>query len=98
MDNRFISVKREALTSALDAIGDAVEAIDTALDRLEAHARVLRGNWNGEARQAFDDAHAQWEVSLRQLTAIAAAMNAVAHSSNTRVHDQDRRDAQVWRV
>jgi len=98
VNNRLISVQREALTSGLERIESAIEMIDAALDQLEAQARVLRSSWDGEARQAFDVANAQWDASVRRLTAIAKAMSAVAHSSNTRVHEQDRRDATPWRV
>lgn len=98
MDARRISVSHDAVTTALTSIEETIDVIEQGLDHLEARAAVLRSSWDGEAREAFDLAHARWDESLRQLNSIARAMSSVAHSSNTRFQDQDRRSAQVWRV
>lgn len=98
MDTRRISVSHESVTAALTSIEETIDVIEQGLDHLESRAAVLRAGWDGEAREAFDLAHRRWDESVRQLNAIAHALSTVAHSSNSRFQDQDRRAAQVWRV
>ncbi len=98
MDNRKISVDHDAVTSTLTTIEETIDVIEQGLDHLESRAASLRASWDGEAREAFDIAHARWDASLREMNAIARTMSTVAHSSNGRFQEQDRRAAQAWRV
>lgn len=98
MDTRRISVDHDSVTTTIASIEETIDVIEQGLDHLESRAAVLRSSWDGEARQAFDIAHARWDASLRELNAIAHAMSAVAHSSNSRFQEHDRRGAQAWQV
>jgi len=98
MEHRMISVSHDALTGSVTAIEDAIDLIEFGLDQLEAQAAVLRSGWDGEAQRAFDVAHAKWDASLRELNAIARALSALAHSSNTRFHAHDRDAARAWQI
>lgn len=98
MDARMISVDHGAVTATLSSIEETLDVIEQGLEHLESRASVLRASWDGEARQAFDIAHARWDASLRELNAIARALSTVAHSSNTRFQEHDRRASQAWQI
>ena len=98
MKNRRISVQSEAMAAALTIVETAITDIDSHLDALEGVAVRLRGQWDGDAREAFDTAHRDWDQSIRVLSGIAASMSRIAQGSNGRFLEHDQRRSRAWRV
>lgn len=48
----------------------AVTQIQQDLDRLDARAAVLRGDWSGEASDAYDRAQRDWTARLDHMRAL----------------------------
>lgn len=98
MNKRVISVQSEALAAALTTVETAITDIDRHLDALEGVALRLRGQWDGDARAAFDAAHRDWDQAIRNLSSIAASMSRIAQSSNGRFLEHDRRSSRAWQL
>ncbi|KQR47492.1 hypothetical protein ASF87_00455 [Microbacterium sp. Leaf161] len=96
MNSRIISIEHDQLDAACTEISEHVRQIDAELDRLEAAADALSWQWSGEAQVAYRVAQREWHQSMREMTAIAHALSAIAHRGNNSFRAQDRRDAAVW--
>ncbi|MFT4259962.1 WXG100 family type VII secretion target [Microbacterium sp.] len=96
MDRRIIAVEHDTLDEVCRQITLHVSAIDDELDRLEAAAAALSGQWSGEARDAYHVAQRGWDQTMREMTAIARQLSAVARQGNDRFRRQDAREASVW--
>lgn len=98
MNDRYISIDHDKVTSALASLESELNQCVDAFDELEARVAVLRNNWDGDAQRAFDDAHRTWDAALRRMAAIAHAMHATASDGNARFRAQDIAAARSWQV
>jgi len=70
------------VAATAQAIRKASQGIDDALNELVEASTLLRAQWNGAARDAFDDAQTGFSVSMNArselVTAIACALDDLA--------------------
>jgi WXG100 family type VII secretion target len=67
-----LRVTPAALHAASDRLRSESARIEAALRALEQEANLLRGNWDGAARVAYDNAQAQWSVTQEHMKDVLA--------------------------
>jgi WXG100 family type VII secretion target len=67
-----LRVTPAALHAASDRLRSESARIEAALRALEQEANRLRGNWDGAARVAYDNAQAQWSVTQEHMKNVLA--------------------------
>jgi len=88
-----LRVNHGGLDAASQDLAAAVKAIDDRLDRLESELAPLRGDWSGQAQQAYTVAKAQWDHAMADMRVILAQTSANVAQSNADYLDADRRGA-----
>lgn len=89
-----LRVTPAALHAASERLRSESARIEAALRALEAEANRLRGNWDGAARVAYDNAQAQWSVTQEHMkSTLARIASATALIADDYV-DADKRSAQ----
>ena len=94
--SRQIRVEDTVIEASVTRIDAAIDEMQRLLDDLERRAAVLRTGWTGEASDAYDRAHRDWDQSIRVLEKAARDVAAVAHSGVKRFRALDEANARVW--
>jgi early secretory antigenic target protein ESAT-6 len=87
-------VTPEALRAASDRLRSESARIEASLRGLEQEASRLRGNWDGVARVAYDNAQAQWSVTQEHMKDVLARIAAGAAQIADDYVDTDKRSAE----
>ena len=58
------------MESLVQSIGSANAGIDSTLRALDDDVALLRGQWTGAAREAYDRAHAEWTTALSAMNGV----------------------------
>ncbi len=91
-----ITVQHDGMASLATALRGAQQSIADELATLEEKARLLRGQWTGEASRAFDRARAEWTVELRRMGAVLGEAVALAESGAEAHRATEARVAGLW--
>lgn len=91
-----LRVTPEALHSASERLRTESARIEGALRGLEQEANRLRGNWDGAARVAYDNAQAQWSVTFEQMRAALASIASATSQIADDYVETDRRSARLF--
>ncbi|MFG6444371.1 WXG100 family type VII secretion target [Microbacterium sp. P06] len=91
-----LRVTPTALHAAADRLRSESSRIENALRGLEQEANRLRGNWDGAARVAYDNAHAQWTFALDQMNAVLARIAGATDQIADDYVTADRRSAKLF--
>ncbi|WP_313546851.1 WXG100 family type VII secretion target [Leifsonia aquatica] len=91
-----IAFHPERHAALLDALGRAAESIQAELDTLDREVAVLRGQWSGDAREAYDSAHAQWSQAMEALHRALTAAARAADAAGTRLSQAEEDVAARW--
>lgn len=96
MPHPRISLHHDEIDLLCERMTTHVAQIDEKLDNLEKVSGKLREQWDGDAREAYDDAHRQWDASMRELSEIARRLTGLAQRGNSTFRAHDQREASVW--
>jgi WXG100 family type VII secretion target len=91
-----MSVSPAALTASAAQLRSESQRIEAALRSLEQEANRLRGNWDGAARVAYDNAQRQWSVTFEQMKAVLASIASATEQISDGYVDTDRRSAKLF--
>jgi len=93
---RHITVDSDRLDDFTTRFAASIEQIDAALDTLEAQAGRLRGAWEGEAADAYDRAHRQWDASIREMQGIVKEVARITAVGSSKFRALEKANAAVW--
>lgn len=96
MAHRYIRTDHPVVIDRCESIVNEVREIDAILDELARTGVALSTMWTGEAQRAFDTAHAEWDVQVRSMSAIARRVTALAGETSGKLTGFDRAAAQAW--
>ncbi len=91
-----LRVNHGGLDAASQDLAAGVKAIDDRLNRLEAELEPLRGDWSGQAQQAYTVAKAKWDGAMQDMKSILAQTSANVSQSNSDYLSADRRGASAF--
>lgn len=91
-----LRVTPAALHAASDRLRSESARIEAALRGLEQEANRLRGNWDGAARVAYDNAQAQWSATFEQMQGALASIAAATSQIADDYIATDRRSARLF--
>ena len=91
-----MSVSPAALTASAAQLRTESQRIEAALRSLEQEANRLRGNWDGAARVAYDNAQRQWSVTFEQMKAVLASIATATEDISDSYVDTDKRSAKLF--
>jgi len=84
----------------MDSLGSRITAAATSISSLlvdlERQVAALRGQWTGEASNAYDSAHESWTRELGQITAILNEISAAVGAAREGYTVAERENAQRW--
>lgn len=92
-----MSVSPAALTESAAQLRRESQRIEVALRALEQEANRLRGNWDGAARVAYDNAQRQWSSTFEQMKAVLANIAAATENISDGYVETDRTSAKLFR-
>jgi WXG100 family type VII secretion target len=91
-----MSVSPAALTASAAELRRESQRIEAALRSLEQEANRLRGNWDGAARIAYDNAQRQWSVTFEQMKSVLTSIAGATEQISDGYVDTDRRSAKLF--
>lgn len=92
----MIRADPERLDAAASRLRGALEGIRAELDALASEAGRLRGQWSGQARDAFEAAHTRWDAQLRVLADVLGQAVEALEEASRAAADADRAAAALW--
>jgi len=91
-----LSIDFARMDQLQEIIGDANNSISASLDHLDDQVRTLKGEWSGEASEAYESAHAKWLKTISDMNSILSRIHS-ATGSITALHRSAERDVkQLW--
>ena len=66
------------------------------VDRLEEQASALRGQWTGEASEAYTIAQRSWTDEIAQMRLVLERLAEVVQATSNKHTARETRNAQVW--
>lgn len=94
MSTGEIKVNYASMESLKAGLRQQSTEIQTQLDDLEAAARQLAGNWDGDAKEAFSDAKRRWDASMAHMHQILNDTELRIGNSAVQYAETDRANAQ----
>lgn len=88
-----IVVNHGKMGSITDVLLKGVADMDRELDELERHILGLQENFTGEAANAYNQAQAKWNGTIRELGGALDRSSKFVNESQARMHDADMRGA-----
>lgn len=88
-----IVVNHGAMGSIVDVLLKGVREMDNELDALEKHILGLQENFTGEAANAYNQAQAKWNQTIRELGGALDRSSKFVNESQAQMHDADKRGA-----
>ena len=88
-----IVVNHGKMGSITDILLKGVSEMDRELDELERHILGLQENFTGEAANAYNQAQAKWNQSIRELAFSLDRSSKFVNESQSLMGDADRRGA-----
>lgn len=91
-----LKVEFDGLEAAVTRLAESRTRIEKALAALDGKASVLRGQWTGEASDAYDRAHTNLAKGMRELNALLGAASTALSKANTGFHQAEKTNAARW--
>nr|WP_300144370.1 WXG100 family type VII secretion target [Propionicimonas sp.] len=88
-----LRVNHGVLDSTASSLSTKAADIQGVLDQMDSELRQLQANWDGEAKQAYEAAKAQWTAGMNGLRALLQRISTSVSDANTDYADTDRRQA-----
>lgn len=76
--------------SLADTLQGESRTIGTTLDTLESKVNTLRGQWDGDAQAAYDQAQRAWDQSAAHINAILLEMSKTTRAFGEQYEATDR--------
>lgn len=96
MSTDGLRVDHAGLDRAAEDLRATVARIDDRLDRLGSELAPLRGEWSGQAQQAYVTAQATWDRALREMRDLLDRTGHAVQESNADYHAADLRGARSF--
>lgn len=90
-------VDHAGLDAGAADLARGVRAIEERLQRLEGELGELREDWVGSAQEAYLEAKARWDASLREMKDLLARTGTAVAEANAEYAAADRRGAALFR-
>lgn len=91
-----LKVEFEGLETAVTRLTESKKRIEKVLATLDARASTLRGQWTGEASDAYDRAHTDLAKGMRELNALLGAASTALDKANTGFRQAEKANAARW--
>jgi WXG100 family type VII secretion target len=88
-----IVVNHGKMGSITDILMKGVSEMDRELDELERHILGLQENFTGEAANAYNQAQAKWNQSIRELAVSLDRSSKFVNEASADMHRADQRGA-----
>lgn len=86
-------INHGALDTAVADIDAGLKQITSRLEQLDGELRQLSTNWEGNAKQAYDVARADWNAGMEGLNEILNALSVSVANANATYQQMDHRNA-----
>jgi 6 kDa early secretory antigenic target len=93
MNFERLRVDHAGLDTAAADLFATVQEIDARLSRLEDELAPLRGDWVGNAQQAYVIAKGRWDAAIAEMKELLGQTSQAVHQSNEEYRAADRRGA-----
>lgn len=91
-----LSITPAPLTASAGELRRESQRIEGALRALEQEANRLRGNWDGAARVAYDNAQRAWSMEFEHMKAVLANIASATESIAEDYVTTDRNAAKLF--
>lgn len=96
MTGNGITVGFSALDTAASDISTGANGIGETLDNLERKLQALEADWDGDAKDAYRDAKAQWNGALNDMKLLLGQIGTTVSSSNDAYRDVQGKATRAW--
>jgi 6 kDa early secretory antigenic target len=93
MNFEGLRVDHAGLDTAAADLFATVQEIDARLSRLDEELAPLRGDWVGNAQQAYAVAKSRWDAAIAEMKELLGQTSQAVHQSNEEYRAADRRGA-----
>lgn len=73
----FTQVNANAMTTGIEDLAQAHRQLTQNLDELDGQLKSSLAQWDGEARNAYHTAQAQWNAAANHMSSVVSKMNGV---------------------
>jgi WXG100 family type VII secretion target len=91
-----LKVEFEGLETAVARLAESRTRIEKVLAALDSRASTLRGQWTGEASDAYDRAHTNLAKGMRDLNTILGAASTALDKANAGFRQAEKANAGRW--
>ncbi len=91
-----LNVTPAALVASAGELRRESQRIEGALRALEQEANRLRGNWDGAARVAYDNAQREWSLTFEHMKSVLARIAAATETIAEDYVTTDRNSAKYF--
>jgi WXG100 family type VII secretion target len=74
----------------------AYRGVEDETNDLEQKLQAKLADWDGDARQAYWDAKAQWEKAIRELNGVLSDLGAAVENIKTNYTDTEKSNANIF--
>ena len=92
-----IRVDLSVLAAAEEDYRRVLYALEAQLDQLDAELGAHLGEWSGDARAAFDVAHAQWRAAADDMAQTLAWLGGVIRTARANYESARTTNMRMWR-
>ena len=92
-----IRVELSVLATAEEDYRRVLYALEAQLDQLDAELGAHLSEWTGEARAAFDVAHAQWRAAADDMAQTLAWLGGVIQTARANYQSARTTNLNIWR-
>ena len=92
-----IRVDLSVLAAAEEDYRRVLYALEAQLDQLDAELGAHLGEWSGDARAAFDVAHAQWRAAADDMAQTLAWLGGVIRTARANYQSARATNVRMWR-
>jgi WXG100 family type VII secretion target len=92
-----IRVDLSVLAAAEEDYRRVLYALEAQLDQLDAELGAHLGEWSGDARAAFDVAHAQWRAAADDMAQTLAWLGGVIRTARANYESARTTNMRIWR-
>jgi ESAT-6 family protein len=93
LDSGDLRVNHGMLDSTASNLSTRAQEIQAVLDQMDSDLRQLQANWDGEAKQAYEAAKAQWTAGMDGLRALLTRISSSVGEANLDYSTSDKRGA-----
>lgn len=94
----MLKVQNDALLSTVAALERAHTEMASILTTLERDARVLSGQWHGDAQQAFERAQRSWASQMHMLTTLLSSARHALDATAASYENTERALERGWSI